>query len=215
VTAALAALEAGLETGMPQEAEDWDALLADAIEEAREALEDLAQEGGEPLRAYAATLTCVAASEAGLAIAQLGDGAVVARDAEGDLFTASQQQRGEYANETYFLSGDAYREQAQVEFVPGRFCALALMSDGLTRLALRLPAGDPHAPFFTPLFSFLETQPVNGNGPEALASFLSSERVNARTDDDKSLILAVRLNFEDEEEIHNGNEGLEGSQSII
>ena len=29
-----------------------------------------------------------------------------------------------------------------------------MFSDGLQRLALKLPEGTPHAPFFTPLFRF-------------------------------------------------------------
>ena len=59
-----------------------------------------------------------------------------------------------------------------------------------------MPSQEPHTPFFTPLFRFAasveEDDEKRDAAGEQLAAFLSSERVNARTDDDKSLVLAVR-----------------------
>ena len=55
-------------------------------------------------RAYATTLTCAVATDGGLAVAQIGDGIVVARQEDGELFAAVQPQHGEYANETFFLT---------------------------------------------------------------------------------------------------------------
>ena len=51
-----------------------------------------------------------------------------------------------------------------------------------------------HAPFFVPLFESLRnvTDPKDLNEPMRL--FLESAEVVARTDDDKTLILATRLN---------------------
>jgi len=69
--------------------------------------------------------------------------------------------------------------------------ALAVMSDGLTRLALKLPANEPHPPFFQPLFAFASAADGQAQAEEQLAAFLASERVCARTDDDKSLVIAV------------------------
>jgi hypothetical protein len=65
------------------------------------------------------------------------------------------------------------------------------MSDGLQRLALDLARGRPYPPFFRPMFAALRDQdPDSLLGP--LVEFLSSPRVNARTDDDKTLTLSRR-----------------------
>ena len=72
---------------------------------------------------------------------------------------------------------------------------LALLSDGLVRLALHLPELTPHAPFFVPLLSFVASAADEDQASRQLAAFLDSERVCARTDDDKALVLAVRPGF--------------------
>jgi hypothetical protein len=71
---------------------------------------------------------------------------------------------------------------------------LALFSDGLERLALDFALRQPHGPFFTPLFPYLHRRPEGHQVEleEQIAAFLGSERVNAQTDDDKTLILATR-----------------------
>jgi hypothetical protein len=70
-----------------------------------------------------------------------------------------------------------------------------VMSDGLTRLALKRPNNEPHPPFFKPLFAFVESS-ASSNDPaqanDALVEFLTSPRVCERTDDDKALVLALR-----------------------
>ncbi len=63
------------------------------------------------LRDFATTLTCLAATPEQLIVGQLGDGAVVARGADGILDTVTTLQRGEYANETYFLTQEQALEQ--------------------------------------------------------------------------------------------------------
>lgn len=139
--------------------------------------------------AFASTLLCVVAWQGGAAAAHVGDGALVVRHADGSLATALSPNNGEYANETVFLTTRHALEAMQVfdsaaQPITG-FCA---MSDGLTRLALQLPAHTPHANFFAPLFAFI-SQP--GATQADLEEFLSSPRVCARSDDDKTLILCA------------------------
>jgi len=163
-----------------------------AFEAARERVLALAGEAGESPRKYAATLTGVAASADCLAVGQIGDGAVVAEDEDGRLWTATRLQRGEYANETHFLTEEGALDQVSIEVFERPVRALAVLSDGLVRLALKLPDQEPHAPFFQPLFRFAGAVEDGEQAASQLAGFLDSERVNARTDDDKSLVLAVR-----------------------
>jgi hypothetical protein len=64
---------------------------------------------------------------------------------------------------------------------------------------LKRPTNEPHLPFFEPLFAFVEASapPKDGaQASEALTAFLASPRVCERTDDDKALVLALRLGGE-------------------
>lgn len=167
-------------------------LLLGAFEEARRALLALADEAGELPRLFATTLSLAVILNNRLLVGQIGDGVVVGKVSEGELFVATPQQRGEYANETYFLSQEDALEHVDIHLFEEEIEALAVMSDGLSRLALRLPSQEPHAPFFGPLFAFLNTVESEAEGEEKLAAFLNSERICARTDDDKALVLAVR-----------------------
>jgi hypothetical protein len=71
---------------------------------------------------------------------------------------------------------------------------IGLFTDGLQRLLLHEATKTAHGPFFRAVFP-----PVRGESPGcsdrlsiALADLLASSRVNQRTDDDKTLILATR-----------------------
>jgi serine/threonine protein phosphatase PrpC len=199
----------------------WTVVMLDAFETARAEVLQMAEEAGESAdksgadrssadksvdksgREYATTLSCVVADAERLVVAQIGDGAVVADQGEG-LFAATRLQRGEYANETHFLTQDDALDQVVVDVFEQPAQLLAVMSDGLIRLALKMPSQEPHAPFFEPLFRYTKQVADNGNedvllASQQLATFLRSERVNARTDDDKSLVLAVRSIPEDPE----------------
>jgi serine/threonine protein phosphatase PrpC len=195
VQAAMDSLASALESSQPAECCAWVDLFWETFEKARAALIQLAEERNEPLWAFATTLTCLAAMPDQLIVGQLGDGAVVARGADGVLDTVTTSQRGEYANETYFLTQEQAMDQVAIQVINLPMQALAVMSDGLTRLALKRPTNEPHLPFFEPLFAFVEASAPSDEGAqanEALAAFLASPRVCERTDDDKALVLALR-----------------------
>jgi hypothetical protein len=125
-------------------------------------------------------------------VAQIGDGWVVTQSADGELSAALTPERGEYANETAFITeADALsRTRYYVSRTEAR--AVAVMTDGLLRLAAQLPAYTPHPSFFAPLFAFAAQVEDERASSADLAAFLASERVGARTDDDRTLVIAVR-----------------------
>ncbi len=187
VQAALDALAGGLAAPEPRPPE---ALLRDAFARARESVAAFAAGADTPLAQFATTLSAAVVTADGVTVASLGDGALVA-DVGGDLRLASAPpQKGEYANETHFLTQDDALDCVQAARVDGFVRAVAATTDGLLRLALRLPDYAPHAPFFQPLFAFAAQALENAYAE--LAAFLASERVAARTDDDKTLVIAVR-----------------------
>ena len=69
-------------------------------------------------------------------------------------------------------------------------------SDGLIRLALNLPYYSPYAPFFAPLWDFAARSESSQVYNQKLIEFLKSDRVCSRTDDDKSLVIAVLPEFD-------------------
>lgn len=192
VDRALLCLDATLSLEMPQDEAEWEALIRETFQQARQGVLEIAEENGSPIKAFATTLICVVASDCWLAVGQIGDGAVVAVDMQDEYFTLVQPQRGEYANETNFLTMEDSFELLTVRAVAQPVRALAVMSDGLTRLALKIPDYEPHIPFFDPLFAFAAETENQEQAVSQLEAFLNSERLNARTDDDKSLVLAVR-----------------------
>ena len=160
-------------------------------EEIRARIRKVAGEADRPARDFATTI-CVAIIGPEMSyFLQLGDGAIIlGRDSlYGIVFWP---QMGEYANSTNFLTSEEY--QNQLEFVAVKSCCskIALMTDGLERLALKFESQLPHVPFFDPLFRALEkTDDVDGLNA-GLRSFLASDSIHNRTDDDKTLVLAIR-----------------------
>ena len=166
--------------------------LKDVLAAVQSALEAEADARREPLRELATTLLLVSVSAEQVAVLQVGDGAVVAINARQELFALTVPPDAEYANATTFVTSPDALESAQIVVNTTPITALALFSDGLQRLALKLPEGIPHAPFFTPLFTFAAGMEDQTQGAAQLASFLRSPRITERADDDLTLVLAVR-----------------------
>lgn len=126
----------------------------------------------------------------------VGDGAIVeSRRDEPDRYTVvSWPQQGEYAHMTNFLTDADAAEKVVREERSGAIDEVAIFTDGIQRLALDYRERSAHAPFFTPMFEWLRPR-LGGYSRElsdSLAVYLNSEKINLRTDDDKTLILATR-----------------------
>ena len=158
-------------------------IAARAFEESRAAVSKLA---GDAPREYATTLLGLIATRQGLAAIQIGDGAIIV---DGEVVMDSDS--GEYANETRFIT--------ERGATPNTFSAsrrvrrVALITDGLDNLALGNNGYQKvaHAPFFDPLFSWLQRSDEPDRASQ-LGEFLASERIRARTTDDVTLLLAMR-----------------------
>jgi hypothetical protein len=160
-----------------------------------------AAHGATDLRELACTLLVAVVGEAEAAFAQVGDGAIVVLEdgaeagGDGDYKPVFWPQTGEYANTTNFLTGPDYEKKVAFAALDVAVDELALFTDGLQTLALRIAEHRAHGPFFAPLFRTLraargpDTEPLR----EPLRRFLDSPRVNERTEDDKTLVLATRL----------------------
>ncbi|CAK0763667.1 Protein phosphatase 2C [Gammaproteobacteria bacterium] len=147
------------------------------------------------LRDYACTLLGAVVSPECSSFFQIGDGGIVLSQ-EGVLAPVFWPEIAEYANETNFLTDSNVLEHLHCATYETRVEELSLFSDGLQRLTLVYENRSAHAPFFSPMFSTMR-QTAEESLPmlnEQLSVFLSSARVNERTDDDKTLVLAVWQN---------------------
>lgn len=146
-------------------------------------------------REFACTLLGAVVGDSCAAFMQVGDGGIVVADSDemvyGHVFWPD---KGEYENATYFVTQDDVSDHLRFEFVQREIVEIGLFTDGLQRLALDYRLQIAHEPFFRGLFSPIRKIP-EGRSEEtskALTEFLSSPRVNEKTDDDKTLILASR-----------------------
>ncbi len=177
---------------LPETETAWHALLQEALQAALQAIEAAAAQHGMQPRDLATTLILMVATPTQVAAAQVGDGATVVGSEEGDLFALTAPESGEYINETTFLVAPEALDSARIAVWRGTALHLAVLSDGLQRLALKMPCGTPHAPFFAPLFRFAAERTNATEAQEHLAAFLGSPRITQRADDDLTLLLASR-----------------------
>jgi serine/threonine protein phosphatase PrpC len=192
VRTALAHVTDKLAGGLPEQEQVWRALLNELLHVAREAVVAEAAACRSSPSDLATTLLVAIATGDVVAACQVGDGAVVARWADGALQTVTRPPVQEYLNETTFLTSADALERAQVAIVHTRAAGLALFSDGLQMLALKMPEATPHPPFFTPLLRLVEEFRDRSLAEGQLRRFLQSPRITQRADDDLTLVLAVR-----------------------
>ncbi|MEM7696390.1 MAG: PP2C family serine/threonine-protein phosphatase [Pseudomonadota bacterium] len=157
-----------------------------ACEVARARLHRAAAGAGRPPRDFATTLIVATLTEAGAAVAHVGDGAVVAKGAA--LAVLSAPDVGAFAGETTFLTSDS-----EIRTATAPATALAVFSDGLERLLIEAASGAP-APVFDRWFKILQEGAAGHDHAlsAALRRYLAQPAVAERTDDDVTLCLAVR-----------------------
>ncbi|HVT58573.1 MAG TPA: PP2C family serine/threonine-protein phosphatase [Thermoanaerobaculia bacterium] len=151
---------------------------------------------GLETREYACTLLAAIVGAHSATFIQVGDGAIVvsAEGEDGEYSWVFWPSTIEYENVTVFVTD--VRAAYYLAFVnaPQAITELALFSDGLQRLTLNYATRSAHLPFFRSMMAVLKVTPDGSIATlyPALRQFLNSPQVNERTDDDKSLILAIR-----------------------
>lgn len=143
---------------------------------------------------FATTLVMAITDGRSTITAHIGDGAIVARHAASSSIEAlSWPHSGDYAATTFFLTDPVLQLRIGMIDDPA-IDRIGLFTDGIERLALDFASGQPHRPFFKAMFASLSGETVKGRNvarSRQLANFLDGDAVTARTDDDKTLILAA------------------------
>ena len=127
---------------------------------------------------------------------QIGDGALIMDDGSGTYVTVWWPQNGEYSNTTNFLIDNVLFPNLQIKVSDQKVDEIAITTDGLQMLILSNETRAVHQPFFTDLFKYLrmasKEEDINTLN-RRLTEYLSSDKINNRTDDDKTLFLSTRL----------------------
>lgn len=169
-----------------------DTLATDIVLAVRERVYAAADAAGLKARDFACTFLGVLSSAHGTLVLQIGDGGVVLDTGNG-LEVAVVPMSGEFVNMTDFVTDEDAVTLLETKTWPDRALKVAAFTDGIQRLALNLATNTPHEPFFTPFFNGMSKASAEQEDmlQGLLVKFLGSAPVNERTDDDKTLALAL------------------------
>jgi hypothetical protein len=166
-------------------------LFTKTVKKVVTALEEKATSDGYSVDDLACTLLIVVATPLGITAMQIGDGFITVRYQQEEPQLLFPPDKGEYINETTFVTSANALKTMQVVVQTGHPEFICASTDGLERLAIRMSDWTPFVPFFQPLEEYLRETDNSEQEEEYLMSFLNSDRLNARTDDDKTLLLCL------------------------
>jgi len=154
---------------------------------------DLRQQANQlncDMSCLAATLLVFIAHPQGLIALQVGDGFLVVHRGDGHYQILFTPDKGEFANETVFITSENAVQSLQVYHSSDPVAFICASTDGLENVAIKQRDWSAFPPFFQPLEIYLQETPDPEEEPDYLENFLNSERLNQRTQDDKTLLLA-------------------------
>ena len=117
---------------------------------------------------------------------------MVTSNDRGGFDCLTSPQRGEYANQTTFITSREWSENMDVKVVEAQPKYLAMFSDGLENLVIEGATQQPFFGFFNNVFQWLEGQTDPGRVEAELSGLLRSPRVTSKSDDDITLLLTIR-----------------------
>ncbi|MEG0184589.1 MAG: PP2C family serine/threonine-protein phosphatase [Stenotrophomonas sp.] len=165
-------------------------IIETAIEDARGQLAMIAAGNGLKLSDHACTLVGAVATREGGWFFHVGDGVAACAFNSASPDAVSLPANGEYANETWFVTGGNWREQLRLTRFEGAIDALVLMSDGVQPFAMSRAGDTLFQPFIAPVIRYLAgVDEVHGS--QALHATLADPRTDQITGDDKTLLVAL------------------------
>lgn len=167
---------------------DIGTLVTSVLAGARDALEQHARIEQAELPDYATTVVGVVMGPRHGWFFHVGDGVGVAQHHDGA--TLALPENGEYANETFFLTGARWREYLRISPIEQPARCVLLMSDGAMPFVMAKGNRSLYAPFVEPVERFLSGAD-EAVGTQALAATLDDPRTHRITGDDKTLLIAL------------------------
>lgn len=139
----------------------------------------------------ACTLLVFIATPQWLAAMQIGDGFIVVRPQDQAYRLIFQPHKGEYANQTTFVTSASALVDMQIQVLAEPQSFICAATDGLEKVAIRLSDWTAFPPFFQPLEEYMQETVDPNQEDDYLVAFLESDRLNQRTDDDKTVLLCL------------------------
>jgi hypothetical protein len=164
------------------------------VDAARDRIISVAIRRGVLPRQFASTLIFCISDAEHTVIAHIGDGCCVLQEsATGQWIAPSWPEQGEYASMTRFLTDEPFIA-LRITRLTTPISAIVSFTDGLERLALDFVNTKPFDRFFDGISRPLAHSNASGRDSKLsgqLRQYLNSPQINARTDDDKTLIIAT------------------------
>lgn len=156
---------------------------------------EVAQKDEKTIRDYASTLVAAIVGRSAAVFYQIGDGGIVfSASGETESYRFGiEPAEALYVNMTDFITDETAAENVRFKFVEEKVEDLVLFSDGIFPVAVDYQTNQPHEPFLVPMLAPLRNGSRAASGlNEKLEGFLASSKINEKTDDDKTIILASR-----------------------
>jgi serine/threonine protein phosphatase PrpC len=166
-------------------------LFCKTVKKVQEELSKEAVSRGCFAKDLACTLLVFIATPNWIAAMQIGDGFIVIRSENSEYELLFQPDKGEFANETAFITSASAVDTMQMQIVPEKREFICASTDGLEKVAIRFSDWQPFGLFFQPFEEYLQETDNPESDHQYIDDFLNSERLNQRTDDDKTLLLCL------------------------
>ena len=121
-----------------------------------------------------------------------GDGAVVGIAPDTSVRTLSTPDNGEFINSTYPLTSTDYTSHMRFATGNETLYGIAVVSDGVQPMCINYKTGAAYPGFFAPLVQWLAGLEDLTHADEILETMLDSAQFRQKSDDDMTLVLAVR-----------------------
>ncbi|MEH2023939.1 PP2C family serine/threonine-protein phosphatase [Nostoc sp.] len=144
----------------PLSKEEAEEVFVKIVNQVIKELQKQAEEGDYSVNDLACTLLVFVATPDWVAAMQIGDGFIVLRSQESEYKLLFQPDKGEFVNETTFITSTNAVKDMQVKVISEKQEFICASTDGLEKVAIRLSDWKPFLPFFKPLEEYLH-EPVN------------------------------------------------------
>lgn len=168
--------------------------LVDWLDELRDLIATSAARRNRSFSEFACTLIFAASDGLKSCFFKIGDGASCYRSCSDSSWKVPiWPSHGEFASTTFFVT-DHKQPFSEYVSVDQSIDAVISFTDGLEMLALDMANANAFEPFFQGMIKPFEESKSSGfqnNLTDLLIKFLQSERVCSRTDDDKTISIAL------------------------